>query len=187
MKQSLTFTLIATALLAYPVLAATAEKAMAIVALEPATPAIANVTLTGNSGKSAGTATVREIPGGIFVQASVEGLAPGWHAFHIHAVGDCSDAAEFKKAGGHLKHDGQMHGVLGEKGPHAGDLPNIWVGADGTGKAEYFSSHAAYKDLFGADGSAFIVHAGPDDYKTDPSGSAGARVACGVIALAKTK
>jgi superoxide dismutase, Cu-Zn family len=183
MKQSLTFTLIAVAMLAYPVLAATAEKA-AIAAAPPA-PASTAVILTGNSGKAVGAATVSEIPGGIFVQAAVEGLSPGWHAFHIHAVGDCSDAAEFKKSGGHLKHEGQMHGVMGDKGPHAGDLPNIWVGADGTGKAEYFSTYAAYKDLFGTGGSAFIVHAGPDDYKTDPSGSAGARVACGVIAPKK--
>ncbi len=139
------------------------------------------VDLTGNSGKSVGSATVTDIGGGIFVDVSLKGVLPGWHAFHIHAVGDCSDKATFKNAGGHLKHEGQMHGAMSGKGPHAGDLPNIWIGNDGTGKAQFFSDHVTYADLAGPDGSAFVVHAGPDDYKTEPAGNAGARIGCGVI------
>ncbi|HTK84536.1 MAG TPA: superoxide dismutase family protein [Patescibacteria group bacterium] len=169
---------------AAPAPAATAtEGTPASVVMAPADKESASHTidLTGNNGKTVGSATVTDVGGGIFVDVGLKGVLPGWHAFHIHAVGDCSDKAAFKNSGGHLKHEGQMHGAMSGKGPHIGDMPNIWVGNDGTGKAQFFSDHVTWADLSGADGSAFVVHAGADDYKTDPAGNAGARVGCGVI------
>lgn len=163
--------------------AAQAEGSPASVVMAPTTKESESrtVDLTGNNGKSVGSVTVTDIDGGIFVDVSVKGVLPGWHAFHIHAVGDCSDTAAFKNAGGHLKHEGQMHGAMSGKGPHVGDMPNIWVGKDGTGKAQVLSDHVTWADLSGPDGSAFVVHSGADDYKTDPAGNAGTRAGCGVI------
>lgn len=139
--------------------------------------------LVNDSGKAVGSATFRPAEDeGALVAVEVSGLTPGWHGLHIHTTGDCSDHADhFKKAGGHMAEGDEKHGFLAKDGPHEGDLPNLWVGADGTGKAEYFSEELDLSDLIEGDGSALMIHAGPDDYKTDPAGSSGDRVACGVI------
>ncbi|MEZ0262590.1 MAG: superoxide dismutase family protein [Alphaproteobacteria bacterium] len=157
-----------------------AEEAATIVAPTPA-PVKADVKLLDNAGVETGTVKTTETKKGRLFSVDVKNLAPGWHGVHIHGTGDCSDHGDhFKKAGGHATGEGQKHGFLNDAGPHDGDLPNLWVAADGTGKAEFYSESAA-RTMMDQDGSALMVHAGPDDYTTDPSGNSGDRVACGVM------
>lgn len=136
-----------------------------------------------SSGASAGlVAVTAAAKGGVLVSVDLRGLPPGWRALHIHARGDCSDHADhFAKAGGHAAAEGQAHGFLNPDGPHAGDLPNIWVHADGTAKAQFYSTLIAFDALTDEDGSAVMVHAEADDYRSQPAGSAGMRLSCGVI------
>lgn len=131
---------------------------------------------------SAGRFTVTEAPGGVLLQIEVQGLTPGWHGMHLHEKGDCS-AADFTSAGGHVNHPTakKPHGLLNPAGPDFGDLPNLYVAADGTGKAEAFSTLVKFAELKDADGSAVVIHANKDDHASQPIGGAGARVACGVI------
>lgn len=116
----------------------------------------------------------------IRILANPGALSPGWHGAHLHAVGDCSDAA-LTKSGAHVKHGGGQHGLLNPYGPEEGDLPNIHAGPDGSAAAEMFSSLVTLSQLQDADGSAVILHAAPDDHVTQPIGGAGARVACAVL------
>ena len=145
--------------------------------------------MADTSGTSVGTVTLTPTASGTaLVALDLKGLEPGWHAFHIHETGSCEDS--FKAAGGHLAGDAQ-HGVSVEGGPHAGDLPNQMVAADGTLQSELFANTALKLTGEGsgvvadADGSAFIIHAGRDDYSSQPAGDAGDRVACGIIEMAK--
>ena len=119
------------------------------------------------------------------VVLDVRGMAPGGHAVHFHEVADCS-AADFTSAGGHIA-DGMEHGVMVEGGPHPGDLPNLFVGADGGGHAEFFTDRIEIGAmLLDGDGAAFIVHAEPDDYTSQPGGAAGDRIACGEFVVGDT-
>jgi Cu-Zn family superoxide dismutase len=106
------------------------------------------------------------------------------HGFHVHAVGKC-EGPEFKTAGGHFNPATKEHGLENPKGAHAGDMPNLAVGPDGNGKGEFLARGATLGDgagsLFPEGGTALVLHAAPDDMKTDPAGNAGARIACGVI------
>lgn len=138
------------------------------------------------SGKEMGSVVLDQTPAGnVLVSVSMTGVTPGWHALHIHETGSCDAASGFKSAGGHLAGTAN-HGLV-EGGPHPGDLPNQFVGEDGILNAEIFAvgslSLAGDTDgvIFDADGSAFIMHAGKDDYTSQPSGAAGDMVACGVI------
>lgn len=144
--------------------------------------ATAAATLAAPSGHVMGEVTLTQTPTGVLISAEVTGLSPGAHGFHIHGTGACSP--DFTAAGSHFAPGGEPHGFLHEDGPHAGDLPNIHAGRDGNARAEYFTpavtlSVGADHSLFDEDGSAFIVHADPDDYLD--VASAGARIACGVI------
>ena len=144
--------------------------------------ATARATLTAPAGHAMGEVTLTQTPTGVLISAEVTGLSPGAHGFHIHGVGACSP--DFKAAGSHFAPGGEPHGFLHEDGPHAGDLPNIHADEDGNARAEYFTAAitldaGADHSLFDEDGSSFIVHADPDDYLD--VGSAGARIACGVI------
>jgi Cu-Zn family superoxide dismutase len=136
-----------------------------------------------SSGAAAGlVAVTAAAKGGVLVSVDLHGLPPGWRALHIHGRGDCSDHADhFMKAGGHAAAEGQAHGFLNPDGPHAGDLPNIWVNADGTAKAQFYSNLITFDALTDEDGSAFMVHAEADDYRSQPAGNAGTRLSCGVI------
>jgi len=131
-----------------------------------------------------GTATLSELPGGVRVTLRVNGLKPGEHGFHIHAVGKC-ESPDFTSAGAHFNPHGKQHGLANPDGPHAGDFPNLTVGADGTGSLDTIDSLVTLKEglnsLVRPGGTSLIIHAGPDDEKTDPAGNSGARVACGVI------
>ena len=144
-----------------------------------ATAAIKNV-----SGQSVGTATLTEVSGGVRVVLDVHDLPLGEKGVHIHAVGKC-DPPEFTTAGGHFNPGGKQHGTLNPQGPHAGDLPNIMIGANSRGRLETVTDRVTVSigpiSVFDADGSALVIHAGPDDLKTDPTGNSGARIACGVI------
>ena len=138
--------------------------------------------MRGADGAAMGKVDLTQGPNGVLVSADLHGLAPGPHGFHLHAVGAC--APDFSAAGGHFDPDGIGHGFMNPDGIHAGDLPNIYAGADGAARADYFTSKVALggdssASLFDSDGSAVIVHAGPDSYGAEPG--AGDRVACGVI------
>jgi superoxide dismutase, Cu-Zn family len=130
-------------------------------------------------GQSVGQVQLRETPHGLIVMADFAGLPEGTLAFHIHAVGECEPP--FQSAGGHFNPDGHQHGMENPQGMHAGDLPNIHVPASGELTVEYFVTGLTLDDLFDEDGTSMVVHAGPDDYETDPAGDAGERIACGVI------
>lgn len=150
-----------------------------------AQPADAGATLLDAEGSVVGTVELVSTPGGgILVRAALEALPPGVHAFHIHETGVCTPPS-FASAGGHYAPHGRAHGVLSSEGRHAGDLPNIHVPLAGALTFELFVDHATLKEkdggLLDTDGSAFVIHAGPDDYRTDPAGDAGPRIACGPI------
>ncbi|MET0239731.1 MAG: superoxide dismutase family protein, partial [Sphingobium sp.] len=130
-------------------------------------------------GRDAGTVVLAADGDAIKGMAQVKGIAAGAHGIHIHTTGKCEGPA-FTSAGGHLNPDGKKHGLQNPEGSHQGDLPDLVVAADGTGKGS-FTAHTSVASLFDADGSAVVVHAAPDDGKTDPSGNSGARLLCGVL------
>lgn len=122
--------------------------------------------------------------GTVKVEARVSGLTPNQqHAFHVHEKGDCS-APDGMSAGGHFNPMGHPHGAPGQM-RHAGDMPSLQADASGSATASFtldgISVGTGPADVVG---KALIVHAQPDDYKTQPTGNAGGRIACGIIALA---
>lgn len=149
------------------------------------TGARATAELKNKDGNTVGWAMMREQSGGVLVRVEVKGLPPGLHAVHVHAVGKCEGPA-FTSAGGHFNPAQKKHGHKSADGAHAGDLPNMLVAKDGSGRFEVFTDGitlgAGPLSIFDADGSALVIHAGVDDYITDPTGNAGDRAACGVIA-----
>jgi Cu-Zn family superoxide dismutase len=144
----------------------------------------ASAELKDKDGKTVGTAMLREQSGGVLVRVEAKGLTPGLHAVHVHAVGRC-EAPAFTSAGGHFNPAGKKHGHKSADGAHAGDLPNMLVAKDGSGRFEVltdgFTLRAGPLSVFDADGGALVIHAGVDDYATDPTGNAGDRAACGLI------
>ena len=141
----------------------------------------ATAAMTDAKGNSVGTVALEQGAQGTVVHARLTDLEPGTHAFHVHKIGKC-EAPDFKSAGDHYNPTEKAHGVLAEAGYHAGDLPNIHVSESGTLEIEFFSEQLKLDDnLFDADGSSLVIHTGTDDYRTDPAGGAGERVACGVI------
>jgi Cu-Zn family superoxide dismutase len=147
-------------------------------------PATASATINDAMGKTVGTATLRETNSGVLIKADLTGAPPGTHAIHVHTTGKC-DAPMFMTAGGHFAPGMTKHGLLAPGGPHAGDLPNIYVPADGKLSVELLEPNVTLasgpRSLLDADGSAIVLHATADDYMTDPAGNAGARIACGVV------
>jgi Cu-Zn family superoxide dismutase len=138
------------------------------------------------AGRLLARATLRQTAVGIAVHVEAAGLAPGTYGVHLHAVGRC-DPPGFAGAGGHWNPVGRQHGRDNPAGPHSGDLPNLGVGSDGRGVSEFVIAGTALSGegdnaLLDADGAAIVLHAQADDYRTDPSGNSGARIACGVIA-----
>lgn len=149
-------------------------------------PAIeATTQLLGPNGEMHGTATLTQLAGATSFHARVEGLAPGTYAVHIHSVGKC-EGPKFTSAGGHFNPTMKMHGKDNPMGPHLGDLPSVVIGAGGTGTVDFTVAGLQLvggpTPLLDADGASVIVHAHADDYKTDPSGNSGDRIACGALA-----
>ena len=140
---------------------------------------VARGLLVGVDGANVGGFTFTQGIGGLLMYVEVESLTPGAHGIHLHAVGACSP--DFKASGGHINTVDKPHGLLNPDGIHDGDLPNIYAAADGTAKAEIFTSLVVLETLLDDDGSAVVIHAQPDDHITQPIGGAGDRVACGVI------
>lgn len=143
--------------------------------------------LKNAKGETIGKVTVTEAPKGVILRIEAKGVAPGWHGLHFHETGDCSKS-DFTSAGGHVHGGGTLvHGLLNPEANDSGDLPNVGVGAGGEILAEAFSPLVSLKGaggrpaLLDANGSAVVVHASPDDYKSQPIGGAGARIACAVI------
>src|ERR671923_576801 len=141
-------------------------------------------------GKTVGTANFRQVSGGVVIQAQVKGLTPGLHAIHVHAVGKC-EPPKFESAGGHFNPGQKKHGLKSPDGPHAGDLPNMYVAKDGSARYETLADGitltAGAMSVLDADGSALVIHAGVDDDTTDPAGNAGDRAACGVVMAGQPK
>jgi Cu-Zn family superoxide dismutase len=153
-----------------------------------AEPKMAAAELIDNQGKTVGYATLVEGPDGVEIAVQVHDMPQGLHGFHIHAVGKCG-TPDFKSAGGHFNPFGRKHGLKNPEGAHAGDMPNLLVGPDGTASRVVLAPLASLRpgknSLFPPDGTALVIHAGKDDQVTDPSGDAGARIACGVIRRVK--
>ncbi|HEX2209012.1 MAG TPA: superoxide dismutase family protein [Longimicrobium sp.] len=150
--------------------------------------AIANtqtITLRDSAGRTVGTALLTPATEGVQVVLSASGLPAGVHGVHIHQTGLC-DAPEFTTAGGHFNPASRQHGFENPAGAHAGDLPNLTVDANGRGTLNAVARGVTLEggeasSLRKAGGTALVVHASADDYRTDPSGNSGARIACGVI------
>lgn len=142
------------------------------------------VEMKDGAGQSIGTATLSESMGMVHIQLDLKGLKPGEHALHVHATAKC-EGPGFTTAGGHFNPAAKKHGLQSAEGPHAGDMDNFTVAADGTAKgmvmAKGISLGTGANSVFTGGGTALVIHAGPDDMKTDPAGAAGDRIACGVI------
>ena len=144
---------------------------------------IASARLTLANGIPAGTVQLLGNGEALSLAVAVTGISEGPHGFHLHTTGKCI-APDFKSAGGHLNPSGNEHGTLNPKGSHLGDLPNLMVGSSKTASEtiELSGDHAEIlADLFDDDGTAIVIHAGADDYRSDPAGAAGSRIACGVL------
>lgn len=144
---------------------------------------LASAVLKGSDGTARGKAWIEGHGDQWEMKLEVEGLPAGVHGVHLHTAGKC-DRPDFTTAGGHLNPHGKMHGSENPQGKHLGDLPNLTVGADRKGMMTAPLNGTAEElsgALFDADGTAVVVHATADDYRTDPSGNSGGRIACGVL------
>ncbi len=144
----------------------------------------AKASLQTADGKDAGSVTLTQTHLGVLLALTVKGIPAGEHAFHVHAVGKCEPP--FDSAGGHFNPEGKKHGMMSPEGAHAGDMPNLHMPASGELIVEVLNEAVTLEkgkpnSVFDADGSAVIIHADKDDYKTDPTGDAGGRIACGVV------
>jgi Cu-Zn family superoxide dismutase len=151
--------------------------------VSPEVKSLARAEIVTAAGNPAGQATITTHANMVTLTVQARGLTPGAHGMHLHAQGNCSGSG-FTAAGGHLNPAMHQHGSLNPAGAHLGDLPNLMIARDGAGAATVMLPgdwSTIEPALFDADGTAIVIHAGPDDYKTDPSGNSGARVACGAF------
>jgi Cu-Zn family superoxide dismutase len=142
----------------------------------------AEVPMRDASGRDLGTLTLTNAPGGLMLTGGVRGLPPGTHGIHVHTTGRCEPT--FESAGPHWNPMSRQHGTLNPQGPHLGDMPNISVSSDSSAAASVMTPGGTLRGadaLLDADGAAVVIHANADDYRTDPSGNSGSRIACGVV------
>jgi Cu-Zn family superoxide dismutase len=165
-------------------------KGLALMLVACSTAAYAQMPESGKAelkdanGKAVAMVTLTETPHGVLIRGMLMNAPSGIHAFHIHAVGKCE--APFTSAGGHFNPENKQHGMSNEMGMHAGDMPNLIVPADGNMTFDILNQGVTLKagapnSLFKDGGTALMIHGGADDYKGDPAGNAGPRIACGVI------
>jgi len=150
----------------------------------------ATAVMKDGAGRTVGTAAFVQTSGGVRLSLQVNGLTPGNHGIHVHAVGQC-DATAFTSAGAHFNPESHQHGLSNPAGPHAGDLSVLVVGSNGQATYTVTSPRvtlgAGPESLFDADGSALVIHADNDDQVTDPTGNSGDRIACGVLVRSATR
>lgn len=148
-----------------------------------------NASVIGAEGNTMGVVMLEETPAGLLITTDIKGLPEGDHGFHFHQKGVCDVAQKFTTAGGHFTPGQEKHGLMVMGGPHGGDMPNQHVGADGVLKAQVLNTRVTLasgaNSLLDTDGSALVIHAGADDYKSQPAGDAGDRIACAVISAGK--
>jgi superoxide dismutase, Cu-Zn family len=156
-----------------------AAVAMSAAAASAQETTIATAQMQNLEGQSVGQVQLQETPHGLIVTGEFTALPEGALGFHIHAVGECEPP--FQSAGGHFNPGDHQHGMENPQGLHAGDLPNIHVPASGELTVEHFAMGLTLDNVLDDDGAAMMVHAGADDYASDPAGDAGDRIACGVI------
>jgi len=155
----------------------------------PSEDEIHTVSMINNEGVEIGTVQLSETKAGVLLSLDISGLTPeGEHATHIHETGDCTPLDSFKNSGGHFNPMNKAHGMKHDGGKHAGDMPNIKPNKKGVATLQILNPEvtlgettATRASVFDADGSALVIHAGADDHVSQPSGAAGARIACGVI------
>ena len=140
--------------------------------------------IVNTDGAVIGKATFEQTPTGVLMSVEVTGLPPGGHGIHLHAVGACTP--NFKAATGHVNPGKVKHGLRNPEGPDNGDLPNLFAAADGSARAEFFTTRVSVSGgdmpgLLDEDGSAVIIHENPDDHMAQPIGGAGGRIGCGII------
>lgn len=142
----------------------------------------ATAVMRDRTGRDLGTLTLDDTGQGIRLAGTLRGIPPGEHAIHLHAVGRCEPP--FESAGPHWNPTNAQHGTENPQGPHFGDMPNITVGQDSTVSVIVSTPGGTLRGenaLLDGDGAAVVIHAGADDYRTDPAGNAGERIACGVV------
>ena len=161
-----------------------ATAALVALSIASAAAQTAKAVVKNADGATIGSIDLSQVSDGVLVKLSVKGLPPGEHAFHVHAVGKCEPP--FTSAGGHFNPDNKKHGMMSAEGHHAGDMPNLIVPASGEVAVEIVNTAVTLEkgkpnSLYKPDGTAFVIHAAADDYKTDPTGNAGGRIGCAVV------
>ena len=140
----------------------------------------APMTLVNSAGQAIGTIRAWQTAGGIAFRIDAHGLPHGVHGIHVHPIGRC-DPPDFASAGTHWNPTNRQHGLNNPMGPHAGDIPNVTVAANGVLRETVILPHATMAELLDADGAAILIHAGADDYVSQPSGNSGPKIACAVL------
>ena len=140
----------------------------------------APMTLVNSAGQAIGTVRAWQTAGGIAFRVDARGLPHGVHGIHVHPIGRC-DPPDFASAGTHWNPTNKQHGLNNPNGPHAGDMPNVTVAANGVLQETVILPHANMAELLDADGAAILIHANADDYVSQPSGNSGPKIACAVL------